>query len=562
VILGRSPEEAQIIIPSQAVSRCHAQITLNDGHYYIEDLKSRNGTTVNNKPVGAPSVLKHDDKIKICDFLFVFQDETSARRPQIARELPPQLRKTLDPDPEPDANTTTTIEATLGRMPQKDLLGTQPTERLVALLNIATLLSKQVKVDDLLNQVADELFGLFKQADRCFIILAEDGGKQLIPKVIKSRKPGTGGDRFSKTIVRKCLDSLECFLSEDASGDANLAPSASIAEFRIKSVVCAPMVTPDNRALGVIQIDGDRSKKFNKDDMKLLTAVATQAATAMENVKLTENVMSSEKERREVELASLVQRGFLPQVFPSIANYEFFAHYVAAQTIGGDYYDFIPLVNGKLAIVLGDVSGKSVPAALLMAKLSAESRFCMLTHPTDISCAINYLNDQLVNANLGDRYVTLCATVLDPITHTVKMVNAGHEMPFIYRAATGTLEPAIPTDLSSFPLCWVPGNEYPNHSFELNPGDALILFTDGINDAESQAGLKFGREGISRVLLENEDVLGNEPMTPQKIGERLIKAVQKHAAGRAQFDDIALVVYGRIESKGGVTQTTMSPAQK
>jgi len=561
IILGRSPDDAQIIIPSQAVSRMHAQITVNAGNFYIEDLKSRNGTTVNNKPVTSPTQLRNEDKIKICDFLFVFADETNTGSSfDVKPELPPAMRKKPADDIPDEVNTTSTIEATLARMSHKELLDTQPTDRLRALLEVTTLLAKQVKVDDLLNQVADVLFGLFKQADRCFVILTEDGGKALIPKVTKTRRPGTGGDRFSKTIVRKCLESGQCFISEDASGDSNLAPSASIAEFRIKSVVCAPMLTPDGRALGVIQVDGDRSKKFGQDDMKLLGAVAVQAAATLENVRLHENVMSREKERREVEIASQVQRGFLPQVFPVVANYDFYAHYVAAQTIGGDYYDFIPLSTGQLAVILGDVSGKSVPAALLMAKLSAEARFCTLVHPTNLAQAVNYLNEQLVNANLGDRYVTLCATMLDPVNHTVTMVNAGHEMPFIYRAATHSLEAAIPEDLSSFPLCWVPGNEYPSHRFELNPGDALIIFTDGINDARNIDDEAFGRDRIGDLILGGDDVLGDGPLTPQKIGERIISAVQKHSAGRSQFDDIALVVYGRTEGQPSVTGTNLQAA--
>jgi len=565
ILIGRSPEECQIIIPGQSVSRKHAQILLEAGRYSIEDLRSRNKTYVNNVEVEAPTrrVLKHDDRVKICDFVFQFQDDAVKSTP--VRDLPESLRRNSREvvetgEIESEPNTTSTIEATMVRMSHDQLLDTQPADRLRALLEVSTLLSKQVKVDDLLNEVAEVLFKLFKQADRCFIITTENEGKTLIPKVVKTRRPGIGGDRFSRTIVRKCLDSMACFISEDASGDSALAPSASIAEFRIKSVVCAPMITPEGKALGVIQVDGDRSKKFGKDDMSLLSAVATQAAVALENVKLTENVLSREKERREVELASQVQRGFLPRSFPACQGYDFFAHYLAAMTIGGDYYDFIALPNGKIAILLGDVSGKSVPAALLMAKLSSDARSAVLLNPNDLKAAIEYLNDRMVEADLGDRYATLCATLLDPVTHTVQMVNAGHETPIIYRAATGELEPAISSDLSSFPLCWVPGNDYPIHSFTLNPGDCLILFTDGVNDAQNLEDVSFGREGINNVLLGDSDgeVEIANLLFPQTIGDRIIKAVQKHSAGRSQFDDIALVVYGRVD-QSAITGMNRAP---
>src|SRR5262249_26292620 len=160
--------------------------------------------------------------------------------------------------------------------------------------------------------------------------------------VIKLRRPTPDASpRFSRTIVRNCLDSMQAFLSEDASTDSKFSLSQSITDFRILSVICAPLVAGE-KAIGVIQLDSqDRTKKFTQDDLKLLMGVANQASVAVENARLHEDLIQRERTQRDLELGQQVQRSFLPQQRPEVAGYQFYAHYNAALTIGGDYYDFI-----------------------------------------------------------------------------------------------------------------------------------------------------------------------------------------------------------------------------
>ena len=168
------------------------------------------------------------------------------------------------------------------------------------------------------------------------------------------------------------------------------------------------------RPLGAIQLDTqDRTKKFVTDDLNLLTIVANLASVAIEKARMHETVLAREKEQKEIELARKVQLGFLPQTLPEVAGYEFYSHYSPAQTVGGDYYDFVLLPGGRVAVVLGDVAGKGVPAALLVAKLSSEVRFCLVTEP-DAAKAITQLNDQMIRGGLQDRFVTLAVLVLEP----------------------------------------------------------------------------------------------------------------------------------------------------
>ena len=137
----------------------------------------------------------------------------------------------------------TTIEATQGKGNAQDFLQVAPSDRLRALLEISTNLSRTLDLDPLLTQIADTLFGVFKQADRCFVLMLDENARP-IPKVVKSRRAGQDDTRFSRTIVRKTIESMQSYLSEDASSDAALGPAASIAEFKIRSVMCVPLATP------------------------------------------------------------------------------------------------------------------------------------------------------------------------------------------------------------------------------------------------------------------------------------------------------------------------------
>src|SRR5262249_50805326 len=260
------------------------------------------------------------------------------------------------------------------------LLESHPSEKLRNLIEISGNLSKTLELDRLLPKIVDSLFQLFKQADRCFIILVEEGSGRMLPKVIKTRRPQDEANaRFSKSIVRQCVESKQAFLSNNADSDKRIL-SQSVVDFRIRSVMCAPLIGTDGNPFGVIQLDTqDRSKKFGEDDLNLLGGVANQASIALENAKLYRDIQVRAQRDRDLHLAEEVQRGFLPQQLPQLPGYEFYAHYSPAQEVGGDYYGYVPLGPNRLALSVGDVAGKGVAAALLMAKLSSDVRFCLLS---------------------------------------------------------------------------------------------------------------------------------------------------------------------------------------
>lgn len=546
IVIGRDAETCQIVLPHHAISRRHAQITRADGQFYIEDLKSRNETLLNGRKLTGRSPLRSEDRLKLCDFLFKYHDER-APKSNAKPALPENFVR--DADDEPESSGTTTIEATGSRINAQHFLDTQPNDRLRALLDISTGLSRTLDLDPLLNQIAETMLKEFKQADRCFIILLDDAGR-MVPRAVRVRRGDPEEARFSRTIIRKAVDTQHSYLSEDASADASLPANASIAEFKIRSVMCVPLVTAEGKSLGAIQLDTqDRAKKFKEDDLNLLTIVANLGGVAVEKAKLHENALVSEKAKKEMELARAVQLGFLPQTMPTVEGYEFFAHYSPAQTIGGDYYDAVMLPNGRLAVVLGDVAGKGVPAALLVAKLSSEVRFCLLTEPDPVA-ALTLLNNQMIRGGLGDRFVTLALMLVDTVAHQMTVVNAGHMNPRMFRAGSNDLVDAISTDETGLPLGVMPDSEYTAVTLPLEVGDVVAVFTDGVTDAMSPTGALFGPEGVDECMTPPNDPVAAAGWRPRRVGDQLVTAVRRHASGRPQNDDIAVMLFGRVDPHG------------
>ncbi len=544
LVVGRDPTACQLVIDKISVSRTHAQIRREGRRYYITDLDSRNHTFVNDQRLASTPVELHDnDRITICDVVYAF------RNPPLP-PLPPDLRPE-EPEPPDDVVGSSTVEASVSSIGSRILLETQPADKLKALLDISASLSNTLDLDSLLPKILDSLFQLFKQADRGFIILRDETNGRLIPKAIRTRRSQDDGSAtFSRRIVNQVIENVQAILSEDASKDFPM--SQSIADFRIRSAMCAPLWSQAGTAFGAIHLDTqDRSKKFTQDDLKLLMGVAGQASVALENARLHGEVVARERLKRDLELAREVQRSFLPRRPPDVPGYEFFAHYEAALQVGGDYFDFVPLSGGRVAVMLGDVAGKGVPAALLMAKLSAEARFCMLTD-TGPAGAVTRLNHQMHEAGLTERFVTLVAAVVDPNDHSVTVVNAGHPSPLVFRAGAEAPEEAVPIEAAGLPIGILDGFDYTARRVTLEPGDALLIFSDGVTEAMDVNEKQLKLSGVCAALRGGR-------WSPREMGDRLVKAIRQHAAGRNPHDDVTLVCFGRTAVPAPAVEAGAAP---
>ncbi len=235
---------------------------------------------------------------------------------------------------------------------------------------------------------------------------------------------------------------------------------------------------------------------------------------------------------QDLELASQVQQAFLPDSPPSTTEYSFYQFYNPANQIGGDYFDYIPLEHDRIAIVVADVVGHGVAAAMFMAKLSAETRFAFASED-DPALAMKLLNDRLTALRL-ERFVTMLVLIVERATGKATIVNAGHMPPILRRASGETIEPGSET--SGPPLAVFEGLEFEPFSFEIKAGDTLALYTDGIFEAPNALGEQYSINRIRKHLAQSEK-------TVEKIGRNLIQDVEKHIQGMMQEDDMCLVVF-------------------
>jgi serine phosphatase RsbU (regulator of sigma subunit) len=322
--------------------------------------------------------------------------------------------------------------------------------------------------------------------------------------------------------------------------------SQSLADFRIRSMMCAPLLDSEGEPLGVIQIDTvDQRKRFEKEDLEILVAVAAQAGIAIDNARMYEQALRQRAVERDLELAHEVQQGFLPRQAPQLPGYSFYDFYKPANHVGGDYYDYIELPDGRIAVVLADVVGHGVAAALLMGKLSAETRYCLASQP-DVASALTELNRRFCGPR-SDRFVTLVITVLNPKDHSVAIVNAGHMAP-IWRRADGTVIDAG-EDIASVPIGIMEDIVYLQDVIKLEKGDCLTLYTDGINESMNSQDECFGIERLRKVIAGFQGGLNAACVS-------LMDEVRRHMGGAPQYDDMCLVAFGLCDESGPLTSTS------
>jgi serine phosphatase RsbU (regulator of sigma subunit) len=300
------------------------------------------------------------------------------------------------------------------------------------------------------------------------------------------------------------------------------------------------------RPLGIIQLDTrDGRGRFEQDDLDLLAAVASQISVAVQNAQLHQDLLKQRELEQELQFARQVMQALLPERPGVVPGYEFWDFYEPARHLGGDYYGFIPLRDPrelgrahpeKWAIAVGDVVGKGLPAALLTARLSAEIRLFLQTE-TDPEVVVSRLNRQLNENGVLDMYITFLIAILDITTHRLRVVNAGHPYPLI-RRHDGTVEPFGKGE-SGLPLAIQGDWEYRTCATTLEPGDMVILYTDGVTDALNAHGTGFGEPALRKILAKTS-------ASPSATGDLLIKEVQSHVAGHTQFDDITMVAFGRL----------------
>ncbi len=566
-IIGRHPG-CQVVFDNPAISRHHAQILESHGNYFVEDLRSRNGTYLNGKLLDARVQLDDGDQIRVSDVLLSFVkgrpplntetvsspdlklrelgdndsgpldlDGVGLTREQAAVDDESQILVLPDRFEEPPFEPPLVGEIDSGKA-DESRSDVRPETKLRAMLEIARALGGELRLDKLLPLVLEKLFGSFPQAEQGFILLKESEANRLRVMATRSRTAAKGGEAVvvSMTVVRAAMESGKALLSGNVQRDERFSKSTSLSRMQIRSMMCVPLLDHEGTSIGVIQIvTRNPDFEFTREDLDLLDAVAAQAALAMENAKMHEALLEQRDLERDLEFATQVQLGFLPKAKPRPDEYTFADYYEAALRVGGDYFDYISLPDGRIAIAVADVAGKGVPAALLMARLYASTRFQFLT-TADPAQAVTRLNAEIASSGLGHRFVTFMVMVLNPALHELTIVNAGHPPP-ILRHADGQLT-QLAREISSLPLGILPNQVYTSATVTVESGSYVIAFTDGVTEAMSHSRETYGRERFAKYLEQTGGPIDG-------VVQGLVADVETFAGDGPIRDDTCVVAFQR-----------------
>jgi len=594
-IIGRS-SRCDVRVSDPTVSRQHCRIVREGDQFIIEDLGSGNGTFVNENLV-VRHTLRAADEIRIARSKFRFEEKqrrgfselghivTVVDQGPMGGEVP--IKDRIDAAQNPLL--TREVRATHTR----DAL-VQAYERLRTVYAVAATIGTILDQDELLREILGHMLNAFTQADRGVIMSVDKKTGELVPRTVR-RKQGEaepGEILISRTIVNEVLEKKRAVifggdeetssmltqggsssyrrrtptrlraakkLDPEVVGEPSFVPTpepssphwrSHVTGASMYSMMSAPLLVR-GEVLGVIHItSADLATPFERADLDLLVGIATQAAIALQNAEMHAELLVRERLKRDVELAKEIQRRFLPHTPPPMPGWQFAAEYVPAMAIGGDFYDFIPLGPTRIGILIGDVSGKGVSAALLMARITSEFRILAATE-SEPRVIMAKANSSLASAGYEGLFVTACYVVLDTQARTMTLCNAGHLPPLVRRARpAGLPRAAAPHVAAARPApvierldnaCLALG-VLDNPSFEqethtLGQGDVVLMMTDGVVEATNAAGAQLGFEPVQAALAEAAG--GAEAAL-----NRVVEGVRTFVGAAPQYDDLTAVCFG------------------
>jgi serine phosphatase RsbU (regulator of sigma subunit) len=544
-VLGRHSEcdISDIFADNPNVSRFHAVVERVDGGYVVEDKGSRNGTYLNGQRLTKRAQLKSGDLLGIAGVVLTFLEEAEPDRPTAARGSAEQVAF-AEPAEEPSLLSSVVVEApaTGGT-----LVG-YSAEKLRALVQMLKGLGRSLDIDVTLRELLGGLFAIFPQAQRGFVAFTVENQEDVTPRATHFRRDDPNQRvGLSRTLIRHVLSRREAILW--AEGAPVPITSGTLSDLEIRSLMCAPLLDGDGNPFGVVQIDTDQpSRAFSPEDLEVMVGAVGQAAFAVRFAKLHEEALRRQAVERDLELARRVQLGLLPEGCPQWEGYEFFAYYRSAYEVGGDYYDFIDLPEGRLALVVADAAGKGVSAALMMAKLSGELKYYLSCESP--GAALARMNESLCAGGTG-RFVTLLAAILDRRSSMLTLVNAGHPAP-LRRRKDGSVEP-VGESTRDVALGLMPGRKYPEARVVIEPGDLWFAYTDGFTEAISAKGEMFGSARLRKRL-------AAAPAVVRETGDRIVREVLGFLGEQPQSDDMCLVGWGQLSGSVARTVEQAMPA--
>jgi phosphoserine phosphatase RsbU/P len=518
--LGRSSGNEIWFPDDVGLSRQHATLERQGGSWIVRDLGSKNGTYVNGLRVDGTAPLNPGDRIVASRVVLVYDPGAVAQTVVFGGGTAMT----------PEGTISTTLAHLLAARKHEPTSQPGPSpgwgDPVEALLSAGRALAPRMPLPELFRAIL-ELAIEAAGARRGVLMTCERSGLA----VQASRGDGL---RISTAVRDRVLEGKTSVLVRDTRFDDALRERMSIAGQSIHSLMAVPLQT-DSDVIGLIYVDSPPlTREFSNHDLNLLTAIANVAALRIERERLAEVEQAERIMASELEQAAEIQKQFLPASPPVLEKLELAGYNAACRTVGGDYYDFLKWPDGRVGLVIGDVAGKGMPAALLMTSLQARVQ-ALAEAGVEPSACMTRLNKGLASTCPPNRFVTFFAALLDPETGQLTYSNAGHNPPLLVRAsgAIESLETGGPV------LALLRNVPYREARTELQPGDLLLLYSDGVTEASSPAGEEFDER--LRSLL---DVTRGE--SAAAVVQAVCDALENWTAGQPATDDVTVVAARRM----------------
>ena len=409
-------------------------------------------------------------------------------------------------------------------------------QQMHALLESTRLINSTLDLDELL-QIIVEVINRNLTADRTTLYLVDNKKGEIWSKVLLGDESLFIRQSIGKGISGYVAKTGETINIKDAYKDSRFNPDVDKKSgYKTRSILCSPVLDKNGEIIGVIQTLNKKKGTFNSNDIEFLKALAVNIAIAIENARLYQEALERKKLENEISLAGEINKYLLPQEIPRIPGYEIFSFFQPSKHIGGDYFDFFPYQD-KMLFVLADVSGKGVPAALLMANLQAAFH-TLCNETTSCVSLIKKINLHFNLFTAPDKYATVFLGKLSYKTNQLEYINCGHIPPILINYSSNKI---TITDLEDggVPLGFMEDYDFQTGKVEIKPESFLIICSDGITEAMNYKGDMFGRERIIEFTEKHTNLSAN------KFGKLFLKTVFRFSQESTYHDDITLQIAKR-----------------
>lgn len=523
IVIGRS-SECDLTIADRYLSRKHAKLVRDGERWLLEDLGSRNGTSLNGSPIDEPAEIRPGDEIQLSGSLIKVRSE------------------------EAPSHSSALSEHTIFR-PASDLIDSQATasssveaqpadvnERLSLLNDLHQALSRPIELDELLDLILARAFEHLKPEEGSVFLKGSDG------RYRRAAFRSSAGDQeeylYSETLIDEVAEKGMAALVLDVADDARFAEAQSIRASGVRSLVAAPLLDPEG-SLGMIALSSRlHRRQFSEADMELLVSVASIAALRIRNVALAAEAAERQRMQLELKKARRIQEALLPTEVPEVRGFELHGGNIPFSGVSGDFYQVTERGGGEECILmLADVSGKGMDASLLTASLSALSAGPIeIGQPPDE--IFSMVSRQLHSRTTPEKFATAFLAVLESATGKLVYASAGHNPTLLVRAS-GDVDLLNPTGM---PIGLMPAAVYTREETEMGPGDLLVIYTDGFSEAANPDGEEYGLERLSG-LCSSQRSLGLE-----ELAAAIEEDLERFAAGEPFADDRTLVMARRLDT--------------